>query len=496
MASNTVTLYIDDTHVRVMVNRGRRISRVADLALETSLAAIDSKEKEIELGRKIHRLLRVNKISQRKVILGVSGLHCLTRPVVLPELPKAMIGEAVIREARRVLPMSLEQLYLSSQVLAVTGGKTDIFLAALPRQMADMVIRIIAHAGCKPYLMDIKPIALARLSPEPTAILLDVQPSEFDIVVMINGVPQPVRTIAFPQDAPSYPDKVAVIKEEVKRTLEFIRSKPEGNQITPETTMYISGEVADQPDFFEMVAAEFKLKTAKLALPLKYPKNLDPIPYLVNAGLALKEMTRETRPLKPNFNALPSPYLPKHISLNKLMAFPAAACAVALLVLMTMALQNGAADIRNMQTRLDTASSLIAKKQTQKVGIADKLSTLQLQKKQADADYVTYSAAYKKLMTTGDNMNTNLNASVDNVQTGLQIASLSINDAQVTISGTAESEEIVFKYIRDLTATERFKEITITGITRVETDETNEDGETIVLISYNYTLSCSIKDGQ
>jgi len=496
MASNNVTLYIDDTRVRVMVTHGRRISRLADLALETSLAAIDSKEKEIELGRKIHHWLKSNKISQRKIILGVSGLHCLTRPVALPELPKAMIGEAVIREARRVLPMPLEQLYLSSQVLSVTGGKTNIFLAALPRQMADMAIRIITHAGCKPYLMDIKPMALARLSPEPTAVLLDVQPTEFDIVIMIAGIPQPVRTIAFPLEAPSLPDKLVVIKEEVKRTLEFIRAKPEGSQITPDTTMYISGEFNDQPEFFRAMAEEFKLKTAKLPLPLKYPKNLDPVPYLVNAGLALKEMPRETRPLKPNFNALPAPYLPKHISLNKLMALPAAACAIALLVLMTMALQDAAADIHNLQTRLDTANSLISKKQTQKVGIADKLSTLELQKKQAEADYVTYSAAFKQLMTAGNKMNTDLEASVDNIQTGLQIASLGINDAQVNISGSADTEETVFKYIRDLTDTGRFKEITIVGITRVETEEVDEDGETTVTISYSYSLKCSIKEGQ
>ena len=264
---------MDDARVRVMVTRGHRISRLAELPLESSLASIDSKEKELELGLKIQGLLKSNKISQRKIILGVSGMHCLSRPVALPELPRAMLGEAVIREARRVLPMPLEQLYLSWQVISFADGKTNIYIVALPRQIADTAIRIINHAGCKPYLMDIKPLALARLLPEPTAILLDVQPNEFDIVIMVDGIPHPVRTIAFAQETISLPDKLVVVKEELKRTLEFVKSKADEKQITPDTTIYISGELAEHPELYETMTGEFKLKTAKLPLPLKYLKS-------------------------------------------------------------------------------------------------------------------------------------------------------------------------------------------------------------------------------
>ena len=110
MAGNTVSIYIDDTSVRVMVTRGKRIARIADMPLEDSLNNIDTPEKEAGLAAKIQHLLKFNKINGRKIILGLSGLHCLTRPIVLPELPKAMVGEAVVREAKRLLPMPLEQL--------------------------------------------------------------------------------------------------------------------------------------------------------------------------------------------------------------------------------------------------------------------------------------------------------------------------------------------------------------------------------------------------
>jgi type IV pilus assembly protein PilM len=477
-----------------MVTRGKRIARLAEMPMESDLTAVDSKEKEAELSKKIQHLLKFNKIGKRKVILGVSGLHCLTRPIVLPELPRAMLGEAVIREAKRILPMPLEQLYLSWQVISVTGGKTNIYLVALPRQIADMVIRVINHAGCKPYLMDIKPLALARLSTEATAVILDVQPKEFDIVMMVNGIPQPVRTIAFPQEALPLQEKFNIVKEDLKRTLEFIKAKTEEKQITPDTTLFVSGELTEHPELYQPAAAELGLKVAKLASPLKYLKYLEPAPYMVNAGLALKEMPKISRPLLPDFNTLPIPYLPKHISVNKLMAIPAAACAAGVLILLAISVQGAAANISNLQNQLDTAKFLIAKGQAQKLAITEKISALEQNKAGAESEYDTYSAALRKLTTTGNIMNTDLNAAVDNIQTGLRVTSLSLNDSQIAISGSADNEEEIFRFVRDLTSTGRFEEITIGSIET--TIEEAENDEELATISCDYSLSCRLKAGR
>jgi type IV pilus assembly protein PilM len=123
MAKNTVSIYIDDISIRLMVTRGRRITKLADVPLDVSLVDIDTKEKENELTAKIKNLLKSNKVRAKKIILGLSGLHCLTRPVVLPELPRAMVKEAITREAKRVLPVPLEQLYISWQIVSVSEGE-------------------------------------------------------------------------------------------------------------------------------------------------------------------------------------------------------------------------------------------------------------------------------------------------------------------------------------------------------------------------------------
>ena len=166
MARKITTLYINDTSVRLMVANGKRISKLADAPLDMSLSDTSIKVREAEVVAKIKHLFKAHKIQAKKVIIGLSGLHCLSRPAVLPQLPRAMLDEAVIREAKRVMPVPPEQLYISWQIISATEGKMQAFMVAMPRQIADTLLSILHQVGLKPYLMDIKPLALARLVKE------------------------------------------------------------------------------------------------------------------------------------------------------------------------------------------------------------------------------------------------------------------------------------------------------------------------------------------
>jgi type IV pilus assembly protein PilM len=480
--NNSVTLYLDETSVRVMTTRGKRIARIADMAIEEGLSKIDTPEKENALADKIRRLLKFNKIGDRKIVLGLSGLHCLTRPVVLPELPKAMIGEAVAREAKRLLPMPLDQLYLTWQVLSVSGGKTSVYLTAFPRLIADTAIRIINKAGCKPYLMDIKPLALARLARETNVIILDVQAKEFDIVILVNGIPQPVRTIAFPQEAITLQHKFDIVREDLKRTLDFVKSKGDQNQIEPGATILVSGELVDHPELYEPLGQELGFKTKKLISPLKYLKYLEPSQYLVNSGLALKVLVKEAGPSLPNFNILPMPYQPRHISTNKMMAVPAAIGAAAILVLLAFSIRDASAEIEQVRSQLDNTAFMLEKKQAQKKEATDKVAVLKQEVQAAVNEYDIYTAALKGITATGERLNIDITTVLYNIPSGVTMGGVSFSSDVIGLSGGAESEEKVFEFVRTLTATGRFEEITIVGLNVNTTD----DGVT-------YALSCRFK---
>jgi type IV pilus assembly protein PilM len=464
MAKNTVSIYINDTSIRLMVTRGKRITKLANVPLDISLGGIDTKEKETELANKIRTLVKSNKITARKVILGLSGLHCLTRPVALPELPRAMLNEAITREAKRVLPVPIEQLYISWQIVAVSEGKIQAFMVAIPRQIADVAIRVVNQAGYKPYLMDIKPLALARLSKEATALIVDVQANEYDIVILVDGIPQPIRTVSFAQESLSLMEKLAIVKEDVKRTVQFYNTNNAENRLQPNAAMLVSGELADEPELYESMAQELGFKASPLSSPLKCLKQLDPSHHLVNVGLALKEIARETRPLFPNFNTLPAHYQPKPVSINRILAAPAVAVAIGVIIMLAMTIQNAAADIESAQNQLETNKFLLEKKQAQKKELTENITDVQNRIAAAETDYDVYSKALKQLNITGDLMNTDLRVTVNNVVDQLALTTIVHSSGQVNIDGEALSEQEVLQYVRNLLATDRFSEITIASI--------------------------------
>jgi type IV pilus assembly protein PilM len=472
-----------------MVTRGKRITKLADMPLDISLSDISGEEKDAELVAKIKLLFKTNKISTGKIILGLSGLHCLTRPVVLPELPKTMLNEAITREAKRVLPVPMDQLYISWQIISTSEGKTQVFMVAIPRHIADTLVRILSKAGFKPYLMDIKPIALSRVSREANAIIVDIQPKEFDIIIMSGGIPQTVRTVSFPREHLNQMDRLSIIRDELKRTIQFYNSNNPENLLQPDTAMLVSGELLDEAETMEFLARELGYKVSLLLSPLKCLKQLDPSHHLANVGLALKELAKEAGPLLSNINTLPLPYQPKQISRARLVAVPAAVVAVGLLVLLFFTVQNAAAKIEKDQSTLESTRMRFEQRQAQKKELVQNIAAAEAKLASLVADRNNYTAALESMSDRAKLMNGDLEATIDNVVTDLELYGIGRSGTQVNLSGQAATEQEIMKYVRKLQDTGRFSEITISTITRISASDNSSD-------VMSYTLALKLPEGE
>jgi type IV pilus assembly protein PilM len=488
MANNTTSLYIDNLSIRLMTTRGKRITKLADMPLDADLSEIENSEVEAKLVEKIKYLFQSNHIGSRKIILGISGLRCLTRPIVLPELPKAMLEEAITREARRVLPVPVEQLYLSWQIMSTSEGKIQAFMVGIPRQIADPIIKIVTEAGFKPYIMDIKPLALARLSRETNAIIIDVQQSEFDIIVLSKGMPQPVRTVPFSKETTSLKERLGIVKDELQRTIQFFNTNNPENKIQPGAALLVSGEIVDESELFDYLGGDLGLKVTPLVSPLKCLKQLDPSHHLVNVGLTLKELVSDASPVTPNFNTLPVPYQPKQVSMNRLMAIPAIGVAVVMIALLATTVQSAAANIDKAQDALDANAVVIEKKNAQKKDLTKNIAAIESKLAALEASRKNYTTALNSLVATGDKMNTDLTTTLNNAVTDLDISRITLGAETISLSGTASGEQQVFQYVRKLTNTERYDEITINSL-RPMSDVSENDS-----MAVSYALSIKLKE--
>lgn len=470
MAKKIVSLYIDDTSLRLLVTRGKRIKKWADSPLEPGLVRNGVVSRETEVAAKIKLLFTALKLKTKKIVLGVCGLHCLSRPILLPQLPREMLEEAVKREARRILPVPLEQLYLSWQMIPAPEGKTQVFLVAVPRKTVDALYKMLHQLGLKPYLMDLKPLALARAANEDTTIIVDVQPTEFDIVITADGISQPIRTLTLPSGELLWPEKLATISKDLARTIEFYNTNNSENPLAPTVPIFVSGELANEPELCQSLAKELGHPVLPISPPLQCPKaGLDPNHYLVNMGLTLKGLTsdRERRPLVANVNVLPTPYRPQPISLVRILVVPGAATAIGIIAFLVMLIQGASADVASMRGRLSTTDQLFRQKLVQREELTQNIAELERQIATAEKTGKNFTAVLATIQKQGQGVN-GLAIAVNNLPKVINLSRVRYENFKLTVDGRSPSEKEILAYLKDLDRSGQFAEITLISLKKID----------------------------
>jgi len=484
MANKIVTLHVDDTSIRLVVAHGKRIKKWAEVPLEPGLVKGGVVINEAEVASQIKQLLKAQKVGENKVIVGLSGLHCLSRPITFPSLPKAMLDEAVIREAKRVLPVPLEQLYLMWQTISAPGGKTQVYLIAVPRRTADAMLKTLQKARLKPYLVDLKPLALARLVKEATAIIVNIEPTELDIVIMADGIPQPIRTVPLPSKVLSWQERLPMIKDEIDRTIKFYNSNYADKPLDQSTPMFVSGELAEDSELVHSLSDGLGFPVSSLSLSLECPESFPSNRYMVNLGLVLKDLGlgKEAGASVVNLNALPPAYQPKPISWVKVIALPMIIAVAAGIVPVWMLVQGGSANVTSIHDQLDLTNQILTEKQSQRQELKDSIAELEAKLAEAEASRDNFIAALSSLNEQGSEVNQNLDTVVSALVGAISLSSISHSGDALTVSGSSPSETEILQYAQNLADSERFTEVIIANMRKVEVQgaEGEDTGETMM----------------
>jgi type IV pilus assembly protein PilM len=497
MAKTIVTLHVDDTSIRLLEAHGKRLRKWADMPLEPGLVKGGVVVNEAEVASKIKQLFKAQKVKAKKVIIGLSGIHCLSRPLAFPQLPKAMLDEAVMREAKRVLPVPVEQLHISWQTIPVPGEKAQAYLLAIPRKTADAMVKTLHRAGLKPYLMDVKPLALARVPKEATAIIVNIEPTELDIVVMADGIPQPIRTVPLPSKALSWQERLPVIRDEIDRTIKFYNSNYADKPLDQSTPIFISGELAEDSKLASSLSDGLGYPVLPLLSSLEYPESFPANRYMVNIGLLLKELEsgKEAGALAVNINTLPLVYQPKPISWVRVIALPIIITIAAGLIPLWMLIQSGSANVASVQDQLDHTNQLFTEKQSAKQELKDHVVGLQAELAEAEAARDNFTAALGSLEQQGKEVNHNLDEVVGALSDTIILNNINHAEGTLTVSGSSPTAAEILQYAQRLDDSGRFAGVTIASIMKVEDQSTEGDGsegESSENVTMDFTLILKI----
>ena len=118
-------------------------------------------------------------------------------------------------------------------------------LVGLPKNTIDATLETLKLSDLQCVGMDVIPLALARLADEKDAIIIDIQPLSFDVVVMVNGIPELLRSLTFPSVTMTDQEKIAFVKEELDRTVNFYNSSHKDDPVSHQMAALISGQLRE-----------------------------------------------------------------------------------------------------------------------------------------------------------------------------------------------------------------------------------------------------------
>ncbi|MBA7600928.1 hypothetical protein ES703_07991 [subsurface metagenome] len=474
MAKEVTTLFIRDDSINLLVMRGERVEKWASSPLEPGLVSQGLIVDEAQVAEKLKELFKLQKESMGKVIAGISGHNSVYRVITLPELPEAVLPEAVKREARRVIPVPLEEVHLSYQPLPAAKGETLVFIAAFPRNIADTLHRTLHRAGLQPYIMDLAPLALCRTANQPRSIIANDRLDHLDIMVMVDRVPQLIRRLSLPSEAESASERLTTITEEIDRTIAFYNSSHQEEPLNSAVPLLVCGDLAKTEESWQALADKSAHPVSILPAPVEAPEGFDPNEFMVNIGLALKELLPEKGESNfslVNINTLPEVHLPKPVRLPSILAPIAITVGLGILIYLGMLVYNKSSHIGVLESELTPLENLIAQENVEIVSLEEQIVQIAPQIAELELATDTFDATFASLGESLARMNEDMSQIVSLLPGNLDLTTVNHIGDMVTVVGLSPNESGIFSYARNLRNGGRFSTVVISSIEAIEEDE-------------------------
>ncbi len=464
MAKKVTTLFIRDTGINLLVMNGRQIEKWASSPLEPGLVSQGLIVDEAQVADKVKQLFKETGAQTSKVITALSGHDSLYRIITLPELPEAILPEAVKREARRTIPTPLEEVHFSYQRLPAPKGEGRVFLATFPRNLVEALVKTLHQAGIRPYILDLAPLALCRIPNEPRAIIVNARLDHLDVMVLADRLPQVIRVLSLPGETESLEEKMPLITEEFNRTIAFYNSSHLEKPIDSTVPVFVCGDLAEVPESWQAMVSRVAYPVSPFPLPVEPPEGFNPNEFMVNIGLALKELQSEKEEANfslVNFNALPEVYVPPGFSIVRVLVPVGTIIGIGLIIFGVIFVQTNRGHTEELRSELALVQSSVTQKLSEIAALRAQVGSLEATAGELDTRVTTMERGRA-------NIDLDLDEIVRLVSDTVSLSGVKHGGSAVTVNGAASNEDDIFSYARDLRESGRFSEVWIKSITQNE----------------------------
>jgi type IV pilus assembly protein PilM len=469
-----VTLNINAGDIRAFSMRGGRVKKWGSTPLAPGLVRDGLILQPSAVAEAIHLLFETMGIPKKRVIVSVTGLSFTYRILSLPQMDSELLDEAIQRAAKREMPLPVEELYLSWQAIGQTDGENDFFVLGVPRNLVTAVVETLTGAGIRPYIMDLKPLALARAPAKNDAIVVSMEPECFDIVLSVNGTTEVMHAVTPKGEGASIQDHVRQLTDELSRTVKYYNSSHADDPLSTDTPLLLTGQLATNSAISELVQAEMEYPVKPLVPPLHFQPELPVALYAANMGLALRK-TRSTNGFHDTqLNILAGTYKTRHIHISLKNVIPYLVLAViAGLLIPFFQLKNGAvAETARLQSEMDTATHELNLAELAHNRAVASEAEAQAAVSQVNAVLEALRQEHMTMLAGAGDFAGNLELVTDVLPPLASFTSVEMDNFRIIVEGLVDNPFTVLSYARALEA-EAFSETRIAEINEVVDREDN-----------------------
>jgi Tfp pilus assembly PilM family ATPase/Tfp pilus assembly protein PilN len=287
-----VAMDISNSDVRVISVRGNQVRKWMTSPLPEGAVKDGMIIEPHTVSVIIDNVFKSLNLNKNNVLCSLTGLPFIYRVISMPRDEHAISDEAIERAARQEMSLAQEDIHLLWQATEPNPDnmEMDYFVLGVPRNYIKPLEDTIYRAGIKPYIVDVKPLALARAASIRDGLIVSLEKSYYDIVLVSNGLVRVMHSFS-PGSKPV--DKISTVNDVIdglnKAIKSFNRDFPE-NTLDPDIPLLLAGETAADSEIValmqEATGHPVSILNPVLEVPAEMPREI----YSAALGLVAKKI--------------------------------------------------------------------------------------------------------------------------------------------------------------------------------------------------------------
>ena len=292
------------------------------------------------------------------------------------------------------------------------------------------------------------------------AIIVNARLEHLDVMVLADRVPQVIRRLHLPGETESLEERLPLIAEEFKRTVSFYNSSHIEKPLDKTVPVFVCGDLVEKPETWESVVGRAGYPVSPLSSPVELPEGFSANEFMVNIGLALKELLPEKEEANfslVNFNALPQVYVPPGFSMARVLVPVGIAVGIGLIIFGVVFVQHNRAYTEDLRSQLESIQSSVTQKQSEVAILNAQVGSVEAIADELDSR-----------ITTMEQGRANIYLDLREIKTlkpeDLQLSSIDDGGSSITVKGTAPNVGLIYSYARALRGSPRFSSVWVSSI--------------------------------